>query len=323
MNKSCAVAFAVVAGTAAASGPGNAQNFPDHAIRMIVPYPPGGPGDTVARLTTQGLGTELGVSFIIENVAGAGGKIGTRDVARAAPDGYTLAAGGTNENAIAPALYKNLDYDPVKGFVPVAALATDSNVLVVNPAVPIHSIPEMVRYAKDHPGKLTSGSTLGIAPHLLLEFIRARTGIDMVFVPYKGAAPAIADVLGNQIQVYVSAKSVLLPLIRAGKLRPLAVANTERWPELPDVPTLHEEGLDGFPSTLWFALMAPAGTPPDVITKLNAAENARLKSPETQAAIAKLGLQPRLLSPQELAKILAEEVLLWKSVVEEAKVHLE
>jgi len=321
MNKGFAILLGVLA--AGLVAPAHAQNFPDHPIKIIVAYPAGGPTDATARVATQGLGAALGQSVVIENVAGAGGRMGTRDVARATPDGYTLLLGGTNDNAIAPALYSNLDYDPVKDFAPVAALATDSNALVVNPAVPVHSLAELVQYAKDHPGKLTSGSTIGIAPHLFLEFIRARTGIDMVFVPYKGAAPAIADVLGNQIQVHVSAKSVLLPLIQAGKLRALAVSSAERWPELPDVPTLRESGLDGFPTAIWFALMAPAATPPAVIAKLNTAENAVLKSASTQATIAKLGLETRVLSPQQLAAALANEAQLWKAVAKETGVHLE
>jgi tripartite-type tricarboxylate transporter receptor subunit TctC len=321
MRRLVAIVFCVVAATAIL--PARAQNFPDHPVKIVVPYPPGGPSDTTMRVSTRNLAANLGQTVIIENVPGAGGRVGGRDVARAAPDGYTLLSGGSNENAITPALYKNLDYDPVKDFVPVAALATDSNAVVVNPAVPVDSFPELVSYAKTNPGKLTSGSASGIAPHLLLEYLRAHTGTDIVFVPYKGAAPAIADVLGNQIQLNASAKSVLLPLIKAGKLRPLVVTSAERWAELPDVPTLRELGFTNYPTTLWFVVMAPAATPPNVITKLNAAVDAGLRTPETQEAIAKLGLQPRALSAAEIAAIMAKEVPLWKAVADEAGVHLE
>lgn len=321
LNKLGAGLFAIFA--AAAAAPSLAQNFPDHPVKIIVPYPPGGPSDTVMRVSTRDLAAKLGQSVIIENEPGAGGRLGSKMVARAAPDGYTLLSGGSNENAITPALYKNVDYDPVKDLVAVAAVATDSNAVVVNPAVPVRSLAELVSYAKAHPGKLTSGSALGIAPHLLLEFLRARSGMDVVFVPYKGAAPAIADVLGNQIQLNVSAKSVLLPLIKAGKLRALAVTSAERWPELADVPTLRELGYDGFPTTLWFAMMAPADTPAAVITKLNAAINAGVQTPETQAAIKKLGLQPQSMSAPEFGTILAKEVPLWANVAREANVHLE
>jgi tripartite-type tricarboxylate transporter receptor subunit TctC len=272
---------------------------------------------------TQNIAEQLGQGMIVENVAGAGGRIGTRDVARAAPDGYTLLLGGTNDNAITPVLYKSLDYDPAKDFVPVSAVATDSNAIVVNPEVPVHTLAQLADYTKANPGKLTSGATLGIAPHLMLEFIRARTGANMVFVPYKGAAPAIADVLGNHIQVNASAKSVLLPLIKDGKLRALAVSSAERWPELPDVPTLRESGVDGFPTAVWFVLMAPAGTPAAIITKLNEAVNLRILSKQTREAIRKIGLEPHVLAPEALAKVIADETQLWQGVARETGVHLE
>ena len=323
MNRSLAVALTVFAILIAAAAVVRAQNFPDRPVKIVVPYPPGGPSDTVMRVSTHNVAPNLGQTVIIENEPGAGGRVGGRTVARSAPDGYTLLSGGSNENAITPALYKNLDYDPVRDFVPVAAVATDSNAVVVNPSVQATTLAELVSYAKKNPGKLTSGSTLGIAPHLLLEFLRARTGTDIVFVPYKGAAPAMADVLGNQIQIYASAKSTLLPQIKSGKLRALAVTSAERWPELPDVPTLRESGLDGFPTALWFGMMAPAATPPDVIMKLNEAINAGVRSAETQAAIRKLGLQPQTLSAQEFSAVLGKEVPLWAKVAREAKVSLD
>jgi len=323
MTRPLPVALVVLAATIAAATVSHAQNFPDRPIKIVVPYPPGGPSDTVIRVSTHNLAGNLAQTVIVENEPGAGGRVGGRAVARSAPDGYTLLSGGTNENAITPALYKNIDYDPVRDFVPVAAVATDSNALVVNPSVPATTIAELVSYAKNNPGKLTSGSTLGIAPHVLLEFLRARTATDIVFVPYKGAAPAMADVLANQIQLYASAKSVLLPQIKSGKLRALAVTSAERWPELPEVPTLRESGFDGFPTALWFGLMAPAATPPDVIMKLNKAINAGVRTAETQSAIAKLGLQPQTLSAQEFSAVLGKEVPLWEKVAREAKISLE
>jgi tripartite-type tricarboxylate transporter receptor subunit TctC len=322
VNKFLIAAFGAVAAAAAAT-PLQAQTFPDRPIKIIVAYPPGGPTDTVARVATAGLDAQLHQSLVIENIAGAGGRIGTRDAARAAPDGYTLLVGGTNDNAITPILYKDLDYNPAKDFTPVAALATDSNAIVVNPSLPVHTLAELADYSKANPGKVTSGATQGIAPHLLLELFRVRTGADMTFVPYKGAAPALADIMGNHIQVNASAKSVLLPLIQSGKLRALAVSSAERWPELPDVPTLHESGLDGFPSVLWFTLMAPAATPPDIVAKLNEAVNAHLLGNESRDAIAKLGLERHVLSPDALAQKIADEAKLWEAVVRESGVHIE
>jgi tripartite-type tricarboxylate transporter receptor subunit TctC len=323
VSKFAGIVLSVFAATIAAVALAHAQTFPDHPIKVIVAYPPGGPTDTVARILTQGIARQLGKSMIVENVAGAGGRMGTRDVARAAPDGYTLLLGGTNDNAITPVLYKSLDYDPAKDFVPVSAVATDSNAIVVHPSVPVHTLAELTSYTKANPGKLTSGATLGIAPHLMLEFIKVRTGADMVFVPYKGAAPAIADVLGNHIQVNASAKSVLLPLIKDGRLRALAVSSAERWPELPDVPTLRESGLDGFPTAVWFVMMAPAATPPDVITKLNEAINLHILSDDCREAIRRIGLEPHVLAPDVLAKVIADETQLWQGVARETGVHLE
>jgi tripartite-type tricarboxylate transporter receptor subunit TctC len=319
LNK-LALLFAVLSAAFTAA---YAETFPDRPIKLIVAYPAGGPTDTVARVATQGIAEQLGQSMIIENVAGAGGRIGTRDVARAAPDGYTLLLGGTNDNALTPVIYKSLDYDPLKDFAPVSALATDSNAIVVHPSVPVHSIAELASYTKANPGKLSAGAALGIAPHLLLEFIKVRTGADMLFVPYKGGAPAVADVLGNHIQVNASAKSTLLPLIKDGKLRALAVTSAERWPELPDVPTLRESGVDGFPTAVWFAIMAPAATPPAVIARLNEAINLRVLSKETREAIKKLGLEPHVVTPEVLAKVIADEAVLWQGVARETGVHLE
>jgi tripartite-type tricarboxylate transporter receptor subunit TctC len=317
------LAIVSVATALCATAPLQAQTFPDRPVKVIVAYPPGGPTDTIARLATQGIVEQLGQGMIVENIAGAGGRIGARDVARAAPDGYTLLLGGSNDNTIAPVLYKSLDYDPIKDFVPVSAVATDSNAIVVNPEVPVHTLAELASYTKANPGKLTSGATLGIAPHLMLEFIRVRTGADMVFVPYKGAAPAIADVLGNHIQVNASAKSVLLPLIKDGKLRALAVSSAERWPELPDVPTLRESGLDGFPTAVWFVLMAPAATPPAVITRLNEAVNSHILSEPIREGIRKIGLEPHVLAQDVLAKVIADETQLWQGVARATGVHLE
>jgi tripartite-type tricarboxylate transporter receptor subunit TctC len=323
MRKFPAFVLAAFAVAAVVHAPARAQNFPDHPVKIVVPYPAGGPADTVARVTTQGLGAQLGGSVIIENVPGAGGRLATKDVTRAAPDGYTLLLGSSNEYAITPALYKNLEYDPVKDLTAVAGLVTDSVAIVVNPSVPVHSLKELAAYAKEHPGKLTSGSTVGIIPHLALMYFQVHMGADIVFVPYKGAAPALADCMGNQIQLCASAKSVLVPLITSGKLRGLAVSSAERWPEIPDVPTFRESGLDGFPPQIVFGLLAPTGTPADVIAKINAAESALLKSADTAAAIAKMGLNPLVQSPQALAKTLGDEVHLWKVVIAEAGVHLD
>ena len=305
------------------ANPATAQTFPDHLIKIVVPYPPAGPADVAARLIATPLSAQLGHSVIIENQSGAGGRTGSKAVAQANPDGYTLLIGGTNPNAIAQLLYRHLDFQPVKDFAAVALVTFDSNALVVHPSVPAKTVDELVQYAKANPGKLTSGSTVGIGPHVCLELLRIRTGIDITFVPYKGAATAVTDLLGGQIQIGMTSKAVLLPLIQAGKLRALAVTADVRWPELPDVPTLRESGLAGIPGYLWSGLLAPARTPAPVIDKINAAANEAIRSSEFKAGIAKLGLESRSMTAREFATKLSDEARDWAAVVKESGVTID
>jgi len=305
------------------ANPAAAQTFPDHLIRIVVPYPPAGPADVAARLIAPPLAAQLGQNVIIENQPGAGGRTGAKAVAQAHPDGYTLLLGGTNPNAIAQLLYRHLDFQPVKDFVGVALIGYDSNAMVVHPSVPAKNVKELVAYAKANPGKLTSGATVGIGPHVCLELFRIRTGVDITFVPYKGAAPAVADLLGGQIQIGMTSKAVLLPLIREGKLRAVAVTSDVRWSELPDVPTLAESGLQGVPGYLWFGLLAPARTPPAVIDKINAAATEAVKSPEFRASIGKLGLEAKSMTPLEFTTKLSDEARDWAAVVKESGVTID
>jgi tripartite-type tricarboxylate transporter receptor subunit TctC len=319
MRKSFAVALAILfAGIVGAS----AQTYPDRSIKVVVPYPAGGPTDTIARAVTQSLSVALGQSVVIENQSGAGGRIAMKQVATAAPDGYTLFMGGTNNNAITPAVYKDLDIDGVKDFAPAATVAIDLLGLVVHPSVPVKTLAELAAYAKANPGKITSGGGVGIAPHFLLEFVRVKSGANIVFVPYRGAAPALTDAIAGQIQMHTTAKSVILPQIQAGKLRALAVQGTKRWPELPDVPTLTEAGFDGFPPAIWYGFLAPAKTPPAVIARLNAAVNQQVKTPEVQAAFAKLGIETRSLSPQEFGELLVKERDVWAGLAQQTGIKL-
>ena len=281
MNRLLAVFLAFGAARSPQSWPASAETFPDHVVKIVVPYPPGGPGDTTTRVTTRSFADKLGQSVIVENEPGAGGKMGGKSVARSAPDGYTLLSGGSNENAIMPALYKNLEYDPVKDLVPVAALATDSNAVVVNPSLPVKTLAELASYAKEHPGKLTSGSTLGISPHLLLEFLRRGPTPKSCMCPTRERRRRSPMCWAIRSRSTPAPSPCCCRSFRSGKLRALAVTSAERWPELPDVPTLHEAGFDGFPPALWFVLMAPAATPVDRIVKLNEAVNAGLRMPES------------------------------------------
>lgn len=306
-----------------ALGQAEAQSFPNRLVKIVVPYPPGGPSDVAARLVAQPLSATLGQSVIIENLPGAGGRTGAKAVAQANADGYTLLLGGTNPNAIAPSIYANLTFEPIKDFTAVGVIGVDSNALVVNPAVPVNTIQELIQYSKANPGKLSSGATLGIGPHVTLELLRARTGSSMAFIPYRGAAPAIVDLLGNQIQIGMTSKAVLLPLIKEGRLKALAVTSDARWPELPEVPTMRESGFDGVPAYLWIGLLAPVQTPTAIVDKLNAAMNEGLKAPDVRANIAKLGLETRTLTPREFTARMADEALLWETAVKESKVKLD
>jgi len=291
------------------------QSYPTRLIKVVVPFPAGGPTDIMGRLAAQQLSKTFAQNVIVENIAGAGGTIGSQAVARANPDGYTLLLGGTNSNAITAAFYKNLRYDPIRDFAPIAAVAVDSSALVVTPEVPVKTIQEFLQYLEMNPGKLACGAPVGIAPHALVAFFVKRSNADMIFVPYRGGAPLITDLLSNQVQMTVGAKSAYLPHIRAGKLRALAVTSEERWSELPDGPTMHESGFADFPSYQWFQLMAPANTSQDVIDKLNAAINDGLKSAELQSSLAKLGVQTKIETPRELQRKLLAEAQQWNAIV--------
>jgi tripartite-type tricarboxylate transporter receptor subunit TctC len=292
-----------------------AQSFPERTIRLVAPFPPGGSTDTSARLVAQAMSSRLGQAVVIENQSGAGGIIGARQVATASPDGYTLLmVSAANTFGTAPRLYK-LDYDPLKAFVPVAMAAVERQVLVVTPSLPVKSLPELVQYAKANPGRLSYGSAIGIVPHFLMELFKIKSGADILHVPYRGAAPMITDLLSGQIQMTINAKSTLLPSIQAGKLRALAVTSAERWPELPEVPTMIEARYLDDPYETLFGLVAPAGTPAVVIDKLNAAVNAGLRSPEMRANLARIGIEPRSGTAAEFAAIIAGEASKWAEIV--------
>jgi len=293
----------------------SAQAYPNRLIRIIVPFPAGGPTDVAARLIVQPLSEALGQNVIIENQNGAGGRTGSRYVARAAPDGYTLLLGGTNLNSIIPALYKNLEYDPVRSFVPVASIASDGMVMVVNPSVPAKTVAEFVADAKQHPGTLKYGSAPGIASHLASELLKYRAGIDVPFIPYRGGAPAITDVLGGQIDMLFNNKAVLLALIQDHKLRPLAVVADKRWTELPDVPTMQEAGFAGFPTDIIYGLLAPAGTPDAVVEKLNAAVNKAMQSEAFRVGLSKLGIEARSMTTQAFAAKLRDDTAKYDEIV--------
>jgi tripartite-type tricarboxylate transporter receptor subunit TctC len=298
-----------------AIGPAAAQQkYPEKPIRMIVPFPPGGPIDTMARMTAQELSNRIG-QVIVENRPGGGSTIGTKDVAAAMPDGYTLMFGSSGSLAVAPALYSSLGVDPLKAFVPIATVALLPHVFVVNNDVPAKTIGEFVAYAKANPGKINYGAGLGTPPHLLSTLFKTEANIDVVYVPYTGSAQSVTDLMGGQTQFTIDGLVTLYPLIKAGKLRALAIARGERWPTLPDVPTLVESGYPDFVIDAWTGMVAPAGTPPEIVGQLNAAVNDALKSPATQENFAKFSAIAKPGTPDDFRKFLTEQMQRWAAIV--------
>jgi len=292
-----------------------AQNYPDKPIKMIVPFPPGGPIDTMARLTGQSMSASLGQQVIVENRPGAGSTIGFKAAAAADPDGYTLLFGSSGSLGVAPALYPSLDVDPLKHFVAVATTSLLPHIMVVGPDVPAKTVAEFVAYAKANPGKLNYGAGLGTPPHLLSTLFKTQAGLDITYIPYKGSAPSVTDLIGGQTHFTIDGMLILIPQVKAGKLRALAVARPERWPDLPDVPTLVESGYPDFTIDAWTGVMAPKGTPPQIVTKLNTVINDGLKTEEIKTALARFHALPKASTPQEFEAFLKDQLPKWASMV--------
>ncbi len=302
--------------------PVHAGDYPERTIKIVVPFPAGGPTDVAARLIAQSLATKFGKGVVVENHPGAGGRIGAKVVATATPDGYTLLLGGTNVNAIG-AIYTDLGFDPVKSFAPIAVVCVDSLAIAVSPRVPADNFNEFVSYAKDHPGQLKYGASPGIYTQFAGEYFKLKTGTDILFVPYKGGAPAVTDALGGHIEMVVNNKSNLLPQFKDGKLRALAVTSRERWPELPQTPTMREVGILGFPQEVLFGLLAPAGTPRTIVMQLNSAINDALQSADVRASLEGIGVDARIGTPEAFAAALEEQAREWKRVIEETGIQVE
>lgn len=301
---------------ALAAAVASAQTYPSKPIRIVVPFPPGGATDILARDVAQKLTEAWGQQVIVDNRPGAGGNIGSELVAKAAPDGYTLEMGTVGTHAINASLYAKMPYDHVKDFVPVILVAAVPNVLEVNPAVPVDSVAELIAYAKANPGKLNFASSgNGTSIHLSGEQFKVMAGVKMTHVPYKGSAPALQDLLGGQVQLMFDNLPPSLPHIRAGKLRALAVTSATRAPALPDVPTVAEAGLPGFEASSWFGLLAPAGTPPAIVAKINAEVAKWIASPEAKEKLAKQGANAAGGTPEDFARHIAAETEKWAKVV--------
>ncbi len=300
----------------------SAQCYPTKPIKLIVPFAAGGPIDVMARLIGQWLSSSLG-QVVVDNRPGASGAIGTRAAAAAEPDGHTLLIGSVTTLATGPLLARNVGYDPVKDFVPVAMLASTPFALVVAPRIPVTTPQELIAYARANPGKLNFGTPTGTLAHLTGELFRLRTGIDFVVIPYKGAATAVTDILAGQVDMTFEPTSVLVSHIHDGKVRPLGITSAVRSRELPGVPTMIESGIAGFTSYSWTGIMAPAGTPADIVAKLNAAINQGLNSPDIGSTLAKLSAQTKIGSPLDFAAFLAEETQKWGAIVKSSGVRLD
>jgi tripartite-type tricarboxylate transporter receptor subunit TctC len=308
-------ALAVAVGIAAAAQ-ASAQTYPSRPIKIIVPTPPGGPVDTVARVVANGIGKVLGQSVVVDNRPGAGNTIGSKEAALADPDGYTLHYSSSSGLIIAPMLQKNAGYDPITSFEPIALVAQSTEILVVNPSLPVKSVPELVAYAKAHPGKVNfSSGGVGVLPHLIGEWFKSAAGIDVVHVHYRGGAPSINGLVAGDVQFTFEGTGVLIPLIEAGKLRALATPSKSRIREMPGLPTMIESGFPGFVATSWTGLLAPAKTPRPIIIKLNAAVNEAAKTPEFKTALAKLSTDVVGGAPEDLAVMIKEELGRWGPVV--------
>jgi tripartite-type tricarboxylate transporter receptor subunit TctC len=300
-----------------------AQAFPDRPIKLVVPSPAGGPPDVMARLLTDKMAASLGQPLIVENLGGAGGTIGARSVVPAKPDGYTLLMGSTSTLLIAPSIYKNAGYH-AGTFAPVARVADSTEVLAVHPSVPARSVAELIALAKSRPGALNFGSAgIGTLPHLEGELLKARAQIEMNHVPYRGGGPALTGLLGGQIEVLFSTLTQMLPHIRDGRVRGLAVTSAARSKLAPELPTMVESGLDQFIMTSITAIVAPPGTPIEIRRRLNEAVAAALASEDVERALARMGGEARPTSPEELASFLASEQQRWARIIEATRISVD
>jgi tripartite-type tricarboxylate transporter receptor subunit TctC len=299
-----------------------AQTYPNRPIRLVVPFVAGGPPDVIARVVADTISPRLGQTVVVENRPGAGATIGTRSVATAQPDGYTLLYASTTSLSIAPSLFKNVDYDPIKSFTPVAGISVGPAVVVVHPSVPAKTVAELVAHAKANPGKLNYGAGVASPPHIAWAQWQQATGTEVLFVPYRGMAPAMSDLIAGQIQLMIDGIGPLLPHIQEGKVRALAVTGTTRSSEFPQLPTMTEAG---FPlvQSFWTGVVAPAGTPAEIVTKLNAAINDALKSDAMKAHLRRLNVDPNVTTPPQFADFVAAEAKKWADVIQSTGIKAE
>ncbi|HWI13913.1 MAG TPA: tripartite tricarboxylate transporter substrate binding protein [Burkholderiales bacterium] len=313
-----AAAIAVMSSSAAAA------DYPARAIRIVVPFPAGGTTDIMGRIAGQKITEALGQQVIIDNRGGAGGNIGTELVAKSPPDGYTLLTDPGSTLTINPHAYSRLGFDPVKDFAPITILAEVPNILEVHPSLPVKNVKELIALAKSKPGQINYASTgAGQSTHLSMELFKSMAGIDVNHIPYKGSAPALVDIIGGQVSLMFDNMPTSLPHVKAGKLRALAVSTAKRSFALPQLPTVAESGLPGFEVSVWFAVLAPAATPRDIVQKVNAVLVKALHSPDVKQRLAEQGAEPVANTPEQFAATIQRDLAKWAKVVKEANVKLD
>jgi len=312
-------ATVLIAAALASPLPADAQHYPDRPITLVVPYAAGGGNDAMARGVADKMGRALGQQVVVENRAGAGGTIATRQVAKAAPDGYTLVIGGTGTLAVNPTLYANVGYDPRNDFAPVGLIGTSALVVLVHPSLPVHSIGDLIDLARREPGKLNYASAgVGSGIHLGTVLFEHMAGIKLTHVPYRGSAPALTDLVGGHVAIYFSSLPPSVQLVKDGKVRALAVTALQRSPVLPELPTVAEAGVPGYESVLHYGIVAPAGTPRPIIERLNAALREAVTAADTRERMAADGTEPLASTPDEYAADINREETKWSAIVRQS-----
>jgi len=297
------------------TGIAQAQNYPSKTVRLVVPLVAGGPTDLLARLIAQPLGERLGQQMIVENRPGAGGNIGAEFVARSAPDGYTLFMGTSGPMSINVSIYPKIGYHPARDFAPVVLAASAPFVVVVHPSLPVSNVRQLIALVKSRPGQLNYGAVPGNAAHLATELFRSSAGLDMVFIPYKGAAPANTDLVAGQIQLSFASTPGAVPFVKAGRLKALAISSEKRIPKLPDLPTIAESGVPGYAAGVWYGIAAPAKTPPDIVTRLYKESATVLQDRATLDKMETNDFVATVMNPEQFGAFIRSEIEKWGKVV--------
>jgi tripartite-type tricarboxylate transporter receptor subunit TctC len=305
----------ILAVTLAVTGFAHAQNYPTKTVRLVVPLVAGGPTDLLARLMAQRLSERLGQQVIVDNRPGAGGNIGAEMVAKSPADGYTLFMGTSGPMSINVSIYSKIGYHPARDFAPVVLAATAPFVVVVHPALPVSNIKQLIALIKSKPGQLNFGAVPGNAAHLATELFRSSAGLDMVFVPYKGAAPANTDLVAGHIQLSFASTPGAMPLVKAGRLKALAISSAKRIPKLPDLPTISESGVPGYEASVWYGIAAPAKTPTEIVARLYKESAAVLQDREMLEKMDTNDFVPTVMNPEQFGAFIKSEIEKWGKVV--------